>query len=265
MVWAAIGTAVAGSVAGAVVSGALSDGGGGGGSSSPAAAADPFAGQRQQYQQPLQALMASSGGQGDIQARQTQRNIALGQNPSQQLTQQMSQMLQPGFQFSPQDPSYQFRLQQGQEAVNRGAAKSGLLDSGNRLAALQDYGQGMASTEYGAQLARLQSGIGTAAASEQQQFNQLGAVDLSTQNIFQNNFSRLAQLSGANVGSPGQAGQLLQQQQAGAAAQGQQWGSLAFQGGKELWNMATSPAPGTPASQVNVEGQTPAFTDYGNW
>lgn len=47
------------------------------------------------------------------------------------------------------DPSYQFRLQQGQGAVENSALARGGLLSGNALKAMQDYGQNMASTEYG--------------------------------------------------------------------------------------------------------------------
>lgn len=43
------------------------------------------------------------------------------------------------------DPAYQFQLQQGTNAVNRGAAAQGTLGSGNRLIALQELGQGLAS------------------------------------------------------------------------------------------------------------------------
>jgi len=46
------------------------------------------------------------------------------------------------------DPSYQFRLDQGLESVNRAAGASGHRLSGNRLVALNDYAQGAASQEY---------------------------------------------------------------------------------------------------------------------
>lgn len=46
------------------------------------------------------------------------------------------------------DPSYQFRLKQGQDAAERGMLRAGTLRTGNALADLVDYGQGMASTEY---------------------------------------------------------------------------------------------------------------------
>lgn len=47
------------------------------------------------------------------------------------------------------DPSYQFRLGQGEQAINRSAAAKGMLGSGNVLAELAKYGQGMASEELG--------------------------------------------------------------------------------------------------------------------
>lgn len=58
-------------------------------------------------------------------------------------------------QFSPQDfaagidPGYAFRLQQGQMANQRAANVAGGALSGNTLKGLQDYTQGLASTEYG--------------------------------------------------------------------------------------------------------------------
>jgi hypothetical protein len=111
-----------------------------------AAAADPFASQRAQYQT------------------------------------QLSNMMTPGSNFQATDPSYNWRFQQGENAVNAGAAASGLLNSGNRLTALQTQGQNMASTE------------------------------------FQNQYARLAQLSGANSGSTATAGQIVANSGTAAAA-----------------------------------------------
>lgn len=53
-----------------------------------------------------------------------------------------------------QSPAYKWRYQQGMEAVNRTAAAKRMLGSGNRLAELIGYGQGMASQEYGAEADR---------------------------------------------------------------------------------------------------------------
>jgi hypothetical protein len=51
--------------------------------------------------------------------------------------------------------AYKFRFNQGQQALERSAAAKGMLGSGNTLAALAQYGQGMASDEYGAEVGRL--------------------------------------------------------------------------------------------------------------
>ena len=53
------------------------------------------------------------------------------------------------FQFSQQDPSYQFRLQQGLAGQNASAAARGGYFSGATGQALQNYGQQAASQEYG--------------------------------------------------------------------------------------------------------------------
>jgi len=47
------------------------------------------------------------------------------------------------------DPSYQFRLKQGQQSLDRSSAARGMGYSGAQMKAAQDYGQGMASTEFG--------------------------------------------------------------------------------------------------------------------
>lgn len=140
-----------------------------------AAAADPFAGQRGQYQNALQNLMAG--------------------------------------QFSTSDPSYQFRLQQGQQALERSAAAKGMLGSGNILQALQDYGQGAASQE------------------------------------FQNQYNRLLPLTGATTGSPGQAGAIRsgayqwRQNALANLGAGMQAGNVPLLGGGGSSNFTSSRTP----------------------
>jgi len=56
-----------------------------------------------------------------------------------------------------QSAAYKFRLGQGMEALQRSLGAKGLLNSGNRLTAMNDYAQGEASQEYGNQFNRLQS------------------------------------------------------------------------------------------------------------
>ena len=47
-----------------------------------------------------------------------------------------------------QTPGYEFTLQQGTDAINKNAAANGTLNSGNTGVALENYGQGLASTTY---------------------------------------------------------------------------------------------------------------------
>jgi len=58
------------------------------------------------------------------------------------------------FQFDQSDPSYQWRYDQGLQGVQRTQAGNKMLGSGNTLAELTKYGQGMASQEYQAEFDR---------------------------------------------------------------------------------------------------------------
>jgi hypothetical protein len=75
--------------------------------------------------------------------------------------------------FSPDDPSYQFRFQQGQQAAERSLAARGLLNSGNAAIELQQYGQGAASQEYGAQFSRMLQGLQGVEGAYNQQMGRL--------------------------------------------------------------------------------------------
>lgn len=95
-------------------------------------------------------------------------------------------------------PGYQFQLQEGLGAVNGAMAQAGYLNSGNRLSALEQEGQNFASTQ------------------------------LNNQELF------LAQLAGANVGSPGTAGQILQNQNLSNQQAGGIFGNMLGQGASGL-------------------------------
>lgn len=66
----------------------------------------------------------------------------------------LTQMQDPSFQKTysgadlQSDPGYQFRMQQGQNAIERSAAARGGLQSGGTLQAIANYGQDYASNEY---------------------------------------------------------------------------------------------------------------------
>lgn len=132
--------------------------------------------------------------------------------------------------FLEQDPGYQFRLEEGQKALDRQGAAAGRLYSGGQLKAAQRYGQNFASGEFGnafnranslrtdaynrlASLAGLQQ-TGTASASNalgqlgQQVGQGLGAQGdarasgfINSQNQRQSGFNNLlnASVAGANI------------------------------------------------------------------
>lgn len=59
-----------------------------------------------------------------------------------------------------QTAAYKFRVNQGQEALQRQLAAKGLLNSGNRLMELTKYGQDMGSQEYDNQFGRIKDLVG---------------------------------------------------------------------------------------------------------
>jgi hypothetical protein len=67
-----------------------------------------------------------------------------------QANRQLSDSLAAGFNPGDleNDPGYQFRLQQGQKALNQGLAARGMGQSGAAMKAAQEYGQGFANSEY---------------------------------------------------------------------------------------------------------------------
>lgn len=90
------------------------------------------------------------------------------------------------------DPSYNFRLQQGNLATTNLANQSGGLVGGNALQGLTNYGQNLASTEYGNAFNRFQTqrtGI----------YNTLASIAGIGQTA-QNQVSNLAQNTAGNIG-----------------------------------------------------------------
>lgn len=72
-----------------------------------------------------------------------------------------------------QTGAYKFRVNQGQEALQRSMGAKGMLNSGNRLAELTRYGQDMASQEYDNQYGRLSDLFGKYSGSRDAMFSGL--------------------------------------------------------------------------------------------
>lgn len=109
-----------------------------------------------------------------------QLNAQMQKDPSNGYADQLKTLM--NGQFSTSDPSYQWRYDQGQKAVERSVAARGLLNSGNAALELQQYGQGAASQEYGAQFNRTLSAMG------------------ASESAFQSSYNRLAELAGMTSG-----------------------------------------------------------------
>jgi len=88
-------------------------------------------------------------------------------------------------------PGYQFQMQQGTDAVARQMAASGFLGSGNEATALEQYGQGLASSFYGQQTSLLASLAGLTAPSSPSQLS--GAATGASQNSFNQLMTLLGQ------------------------------------------------------------------------
>lgn len=88
------------------------------------------------------------------------------------------------------DPGYQFRLDQGNKALNNSAAARGGLLSGATLKAITDYNSGAASQEYGAAQGRFAGNQVLAQNAQNTAFNQFGQNRANAADVYQNAYSR---------------------------------------------------------------------------
>ena len=75
-----------------------------------------------------------------------------------------------------QDPGYQFRMQQGVNALTAAGSAAGNLGSGNLGTALTNYGQQAGSQEYGAAYARAMDQFNSQLSAQNTLFNRLSGV-----------------------------------------------------------------------------------------
>jgi len=133
-------------------------------------------------------------------------------------------------------PGYTFALDQGTQAALRGASAAGMLNSGNTLTALTQYGQRLADQEYGSWLDRLNdvSGQGLSAAGGQAQGYGAKA------DLYQGTADdRLGLESGVTQGLMGVNNQIAQAKEAQTSAKGGFLGGL-LKGGIGLATKAAS-------------------------
>ena len=190
----------------------------------------------------IQSLMAQNQGQG-AQAAGDPNDPAFG-----------SLMRRFGMEDFEADPGYQFRKEEGMRGVEGGAAARGGLLSGAALKAIQKYGQGLASQEYGNAYNRFTG-------DQTNQYNRLAGIVNTGQgatNQVSNAAGQYAQNTASNNAALGNA------QAAGSIAQGNAWSQgigQAFNGyqSNQLMNMIRNPGGG------GVNMGTASGYDLGNF
>lgn len=139
------------------------------------------------------------------------------------------------FNFNFQEsPGYQFRRQEGINALDASAAARGRLQSGAQARAVTRYGSNLASQEYGNAFNRAMSEYQLNAGQKQQEFNQLASLanvgqvansaDQAARQNMANNVTQSTQATGNAIAQgalgAGQARASSYQNMAGAANQG---------------------------------------------
>lgn len=113
----------------------------------------------------------------------------------------------PNYSAFTSSPGYQFQQQQGQNAINRGAAASGNAFSTTTLAQLANYNQGLAGTQYQQYLQNLygltQTGAGAASSLGGQAVTGSGNVGQQYGNQGNANASGIAGAAGAVANAAG--------------------------------------------------------------
>ncbi len=144
------------------------------------------------------------------------------------------------------DPGYQFRLAEGQKALERSAAAKGTATGGAALKAASRYGQDYASNEYSNVYNRALAGFQTNAQTGLNAFNTNYNVFAQDQG---NQFNRLAAIAGLGQTATGQLGQT------GTAAAGNVGGIYSNLGN----NLANLQTQGGNAAASGVVGATNAL------
>lgn len=146
------------------------------------------------------------------------------------------------------DPGYAFRMKEGLSAVESGAAASGGLLSGAAQKALQKYGQGLASQEYGNAYNRF-------TADQTNQYNRLAGLVNTGQgatNQTSNAAAAFGQQAGANAIGAGNAIASGQIGQANALVGGINGAYNNIQNNK-LMDLIRNPGAGRPSGPSNSE------------
>lgn len=151
------------------------------------------------------------------------------------------------------DPGYQFRLQQGEDAINRNALARGRFNSGSVLKELQGFNSGLASQEFGNAFNRWMAGndaifnryaglagVGQTATNQTQAAGMNAGNAMAGNALGAGNAAAAGRIGGANaiIGGINQGMNWWQGQQALNALRNNRQGSSTspyYQGGSDEW------------------------------
>lgn len=168
--------------------------------------------QDQLYDWKAQVARTTAADQARVQAAQSSRNLLAEQFNNDYTANydaaytgdQVAQKLQA-------TPGYDFTLKQGSQSVERAGAAAGMLGSGNTLAALQNYGQGLAMQYFNTHMQNLASiaGIGESAtnniATAQENLGgSLAQLDTLKAGAEQNTYNNIGAITSQNMSSAAQ-------------------------------------------------------------
>lgn len=148
------------------------------------------------------------------------------------------------------DPGYQFRMDEGMKGVEGGAAARGGLLSGAALKAIQKYGQGFASNEFGNAYSRYTN-------DQTNNYNRLAGLVNSGQgatNQMSNTAGQFAQNNANAMGAYGNAQAAGYMGQANALNQGIGQATNFYQQ-NQLMDLIRNPSGGSGASWGNLNNQ----------
>jgi hypothetical protein len=182
---------------------------------------------------------------------------ALTNNPGYGIFQKLAGGLSPQ-QILENDPGYQFRLQQGLDAISKSAAAKGTLLNAGTGKALSRYGQDYAAGEYGNVFNRMLGLGGFGSGLQNQAYNQLmGVSNLGLGAAGGQNAAGSAYAG--NVGNL--LGQMGNAQSAGTVGSSNAWQNALNQGGNlAQWLLSlkagqpTATPPGSAYNQATAEG-----------
>lgn len=157
------------------------------------------------------------------------------------------------------DPSYQFRLEEGEKALTRGASARGMVKSTPGLKSLMRFSSDLAGTEYGA-------AFGRAVGVDNMNFTRAFGVDSANKDRTQNLLMSMAGMGQNAAATTGAAGMNMASNAGAALIAGGQATAAGITGAASSWNNAVQGGMGNIMYQKRFDEmmkRMPVFSGFG--